>query len=733
MKNALTMILIMIIFVATSATMADVPQTINYQGRLTDTGGEPLPDTTLNITFSIYRFSGELEWTSGPQAVQVTNGVFDYALGSNVPLGNNIVSRTYSCHLGIKIGDDDEIVPRTELVSAPYAYNASRSDTAYFALDISDGIVTGSKISSYAITSTKISGSAVISGHIQDGTIQFQDIGSNSAVDGEIMKMVGGVWTASTDETGAGGDISAVYAGDGLIGGGTSGDVTILVDTGGITSTHLATSSVYSAEIADNTITAVDIATDGVGASEISAGAVGASEIATGAVGSSEIATNAVYSAEIADNTITAVDIAPNAVGSSEIAAGAVYSSEIADNTITAADIATDGVGASEISAGAVGASEIATGAVGSSEIATSAVYSAEIADGTIMNADISSSAAISTSKIYGTAVNQTSTQTITGSKTFDGYVYFCDSTMRVSPSGVRIGDPTSPSSSFLLRLSRSYNTTSTRYGLYVYLTNSSANSGIIYGASLSAYNLSTNTSNRYGLNAVAGTALNISGYSYGVRGVGEGGIYAYGVYGRGRYADHNYGGYFTTSKDSPGYAGYFSGDVGSSGFLSTAGSGMKIDHPLDPTNKYLFHNSVQSPEMKTIYDGNITTDNNGYAKVYLPEYFEALNSDFRYQLTVIGDFGQAIIANEVFNNSFSIRTENPDVKVSWQVTGIRKDAYADSKRTSVEVEKLGQEVGLYQNPGAYGLSETESVNYIHEKNEDEELNQSNEASEFEN
>ena len=56
------------------------------------------------------------------------------------------------------------------------------------------------------------------------------------------------------------------------------------------------------------------------------------------------------------------------------------------------------------------------------------------------------------------------------------------------------------------------------------------------------------------------------------------------------------------------------------------------IDHPLDPANKYLYHSFVESPDMKNIYDGVITTDANGDATVVMPDYFEALNKDFRYQ-----------------------------------------------------------------------------------------------------
>jgi trimeric autotransporter adhesin len=79
---------------------------------------------------------------------------------------------------------------------------------------------------------------------------------------------------------------------------------------------------------------------------------------------------------------------------------------------------------------------------------------------------------------------------------------------------------------------------------------------------------------------------------------------------------------------------------------------------------------------------------------VSLPDYFEALNGDFRYQLTVIGQFAQAIVAKKISANRFVIRTSNPNVDVSWQITGIRHDAYANPYRIAVEEDKTAQEQG---------------------------------------
>ena len=106
---------------------------------------------------------------------------------------------------------------------------------------------------------------------------------------------------------------------------------------------------------------------------------------------------------------------------------------------------------------------------------------------------------------------------------------------------------------------------------------------------------------------------------------------------------------------------------------------------------------------MMNVYNGNVRTDADGYATVTLPDWFEALNRDFRYQLTVIGQFAQAIVASEIEENRFVIRTNLGNVKVSWQVTGIRQDAWANGHRIPVEQDKPDDERGTYLNPEAFG------------------------------
>ncbi|MBA3355497.1 MAG: hypothetical protein H0U18_06060 [Pyrinomonadaceae bacterium] len=160
------------------------------------------------------------------------------------------------------------------------------------------------------------------------------------------------------------------------------------------------------------------------------------------------------------------------------------------------------------------------------------------------------------------------------------------------------------------------------------------------------------------------------------------------------------------------GLAGNFNGNVNISGTLSKGVGSFRIDHPLDPENKTLSHSFVESPDMMNIYNGNVTTDDKGEATVALPDYFAALNKDFRYQLTVIGQFAQAMVFNEISENRFQIKTDKPNVKVSWQVTGIRQDAWANKNRIPVEEPKPDPERGYYIHPELYDQPDERNVEW---------------------
>jgi hypothetical protein len=196
-------------------------------------------------------------------------------------------------------------------------------------------------------------------------------------------------------------------------------------------------------------------------------------------------------------------------------------------------------------------------------------------------------------------------------------------------------------------------------------------------------------------------TSLAVSGVSTGTNGIGVAGS---------ANSGSNAWAVFGTS--TSGYAGWFAGKVNITGTLSKGGGSFKIDHPLDPEHEYLYHSFVESPDMMNIYNGNVTTDASGEAVVTLPDWFEALNRDFRYQLTVIGQFAQAIVATKISGNHFMIRTDKPGVEVSWMVTGIRHDRFAEAHRIPVEEIKPDEEQGTYLHPTEWGQPEERSVEH---------------------
>jgi hypothetical protein len=186
------------------------------------------------------------------------------------------------------------------------------------------------------------------------------------------------------------------------------------------------------------------------------------------------------------------------------------------------------------------------------------------------------------------------------------------------------------------------------------------------------------------------------------------------------RAANGNFGVYAVApTSGSSNYAGYFvgnvtiDGDIDISGNLAKSSGTFKIDHPQDPANKYLIHSFVESPDMMNVYNGNITTDANGVATVSLPTYFEAENKDFKYQLTVIdnsADFVMAKVTKEVKNNTFEVKSSKPGVKISWQVTGVRQDAFANAHRIVDVVDKAPSDKGYYIHPELFGAPATQKV-----------------------
>jgi len=251
---------IMALQTAAAVAVASPPFRIAYQAYLTGPSGSPVPDSTYSIVFTMYdaMTGGSTVWTE-TQSVATTSGHFSVQLGSVNALTPAHFNGTR--YLALKVGANPEMTPRTLLSSVPYSHRAAVADSvsgktigrgnlidkAVGSDQMDDKAVGRAKIDDYAVDSTKVANntigrdkirdraigrdkvedSAVDSTKIEDGSISFDDLAQNGALAGQVMKWDGAKWVARDDSTGAGGDITGVYAGTGLGGGGTSGEVTL--------------------------------------------------------------------------------------------------------------------------------------------------------------------------------------------------------------------------------------------------------------------------------------------------------------------------------------------------------------------------------------------------------------------------------------------------------------------------------------------------------------------------
>jgi hypothetical protein len=220
-----------------------------------------------------------------------------------------------------------------------------------------------------------------------------------------------------------------------------------------------------------------------------------------------------------------------------------------------------------------------------------------------------------------------------------------------------------------------------------------------VSGISTSGSGVAGTSTSGFGVIGTSTTLHGVSGTSTSGNGVDGGSTTGFGVSGL-----------------STGAAGVFGGGPLVGGFflnaLVVAGAKLfKLDHPLDPENRYLSHACVESSEMKNLYDGVARLDEDGAAWVELPEWFQTLNGDFRYQLTAIGGPAPNLhVAEEISENRFKIAGGDAGMKVCWQVTGTRKDRWAAAHPFEVEQDKREEERGRYLHPSLYDAPEEQSV-----------------------
>jgi hypothetical protein len=215
----------------------------------------------------------------------------------------------------------------------------------------------------------------------------------------------------------------------------------------------------------------------------------------------------------------------------------------------------------------------------------------------------------------------------------------------------------------------------------------------------ISAIYKGTTDTNATGVYAYVNPKFN---YGYGV--VGYGGYI--GVYGT---SNDGFAGVYGFDDNSTALAIYADGDTGSNGTKS-----FIIDHPADPTNKFLKHFSIESNEVLNVYRGNVVLDGNGNATITLPDYFKLVNKNYSYQLTPVGSPAPGIFVAKEINNEgkFAISGGNPGQKISWYVYAERNDPYLQQhpeKRNTV-VNKKGRFKGKYLRPELYGQPQSKKM-----------------------
>ena len=197
-----------------------------------------------------------------------------------------------------------------------------------------------------------------------------------------------------------------------------------------------------------------------------------------------------------------------------------------------------------------------------------------------------------------------------------------------------------------------------------------------------------------------------VYGHSNGNAGVWGQSVSSYGVFGQ------------STSS----WAGYFSGSVYVTGTLGKGAGSFIIDHPLDPENKLLRHNFVESPENLLIYRGKVKLNENGEATVDLPNYFKALTKEdgASIQLTPVG---RPFLTGAEWNSDYSaiIIYGDNNREVFWEVLADRDDPVIHELGRPVEEEKGGEntlcEKGKLLYPKAYGFPESAGRDYEMIKN----------------
>ncbi len=728
---ALSTLLFISVSSAQQTSTTSVPNLIRYNGTLKDMQGTAsIPFTAVGVTFAIYKQQdgGAPLWQETQNVTPDANGQYNVMLGSTKSEGvpADLFSDQDQRWLGVKVEGQPEQA-RVLMVSVPYAFRAHEAETlgglpASAFVQANPANVPGTAANAptnAAATLSQASGATApafppITGSGKKNYIPIWTSGTN--LENSALFQIGGNVGLGTTTPGAKLEVVASPASNSSVGairgtGATRGLTGIATALSGYSSAvHGQNASVNGTGVSGQTVGWVGVggmatATSGspaygVWGDSLSTGGVGVAGFAdatsgyTSGVSGSDASPNGTGISGFNNATIGGTGVSGVATatsGSATGVAGTIASTSgagVAGNA-TATSGFTNGVYgrvASSNGVGVAGFNNATTGGTGVSGVATATSGSATGVAGTI--------ASTSGAGVGGNA---------TATSGFTNGVYGSVA----SPNGVGVAGVNNASTGGSAVSGVANATSGSPTGVYGSIKSTSGAGVAGIATATSGFNSGvygqTASSSGFGVN---GTAVATSGPAIGVHGQSNssGGTAGQFVTAPGGTVLQGVGGSTTVfAVDSSGN-GFYAGDLNVTGKLTKGSGSFKIDHPLDPANKYLSHSFVESPDMMDVYNGNVTTDKRGRAIVALPDYFQSLNRDFRYQLTVIGQFAQAIVAREISGNHFTIKTNKPGVKVSWQVTGIRQDAYANAHRISVEEPKPVQERGKYLHPDVFGV-----------------------------
>jgi hypothetical protein len=696
-------LMIVVLLLAPCVAQADISPWISYQGILRDSAGDMVPDGTYELSFALWtqEVGGLFPYWTEIDSVYVSDGVFNVRLGSNNPLDGLNFDVPY--WLGVSVYPETEMSPRTPLTSAPYAWRAA---TAAYADSCAQGD------SDWEIDDTNIYNETAF-------------VGIGTATPGVRLDVLGGNETTARFLNAGGsnkfaiharnenGTAGSFYAGTGLDwfpgvptavygrGEGTYTGGEFYSDEGnGVVATSASGTGLYAGS------------SDGLSA-YFTGGEVDVDTRLMVNEFQMEPGTAGYVLTSDADGVGTWQSISSGASGWSvegdDLHCAVDGNVAIGEDAPSAKLDVYDDSGADVLRAhsGYIGGGTVAT--IGRTQIPTS--------QSNVLKLSVPASSPLDMQFIecdrgggIEFQLNGDGSINASGGAVFAGEVEVAG-TMRVSGSSDSVAVFTSSSSTAMAPALSGINESPTPADAYGVRGEASGHDywgvgGFFQGGYIGCIGY-VQPSGSQDYTGLKGDVYGGSGTNYGVRAVSGGSSYL------------NYGIYASTSGGGAGsthWAGYFGGNVHATGTITSGVRASKIDHPLDPENKYLLHASVESDEMLNVYNGNVVLDARGEAAVEMPEWFEALNRDFRYQLTCIGGFAPVYVAEEIRDGGFVIAGGEPGMKVSWMVTGVRHDPMAEANRVQVEMDKPAREAGKYMHPEAYGQPETMGVDYHEER-----------------